>query len=116
MHDPIKEAEMTKELRTARGYLLAVGIIMFVMDMVFIHLVFGKQMLESWRMGLTVVSACMLAAFVALYFFAKRQPTLCLVLGLVLFWSIQLVNMAIDPKSITQGIILKILFTMALVK
>lgn len=116
MNDPTKQAEMSKELTTARRALLAVGIIMFVMDMIFIQGVYADRLAASDRNLLTAVSAGVLAIFVALFFFAKQRPRLCLSLGLVIFWGIQIFNMVEDPKAITQGILLKIFFTLALVK
>jgi hypothetical protein len=116
MNDPTKQAEMSKELTNARRALLAVGIIMFVMDMIFIQGVYADRLAASDRNLLTAVSAGVLAVFVALFVFAKQRPRLCLTLGLVIFWGIQIFNMVQDPKAITQGILLKIFFTLALVK
>ena len=111
-----KRALAAKELKTARTWLLVVGLIMFVMDMVFIHAVYGDRIASSVKTRLTVLSAVLLTGFVVLYIFSKHKPRLCLALGLALFWGIQLYNMSIDPASIRQGILLKVLFTMALFK
>jgi hypothetical protein len=116
MDDLGKRALAAKELKNARNALLWVGLIMFVMDMIFIHAVYGDRLPSDIKTRLTVLSAVLFAGFIALYVFSKQKPRLCLTLGLVLFWGIQLFNMAADPKSITQGIVLKVLFTMALVK
>lgn len=116
MNDPIRQAEMSKELTNARRALLAVGIIMFVADMIYIHAIYADRLAPDARNLLTGFAAGVLAIFVALYFFAKQRPRLCLTLGLVIFWAIQLYNISQDPKAIAQGILLKVFFTIALVK
>jgi hypothetical protein len=109
-------AEMNKELRRARGWLLGVGILMFVMDMIFVHGVYADRLLSEDKTKITAISAGILAVFVALWWFSKQKPKLCLALGLAAFWGLQLFNAIQDPKSLTQGIIVKIFFTVALVK
>jgi hypothetical protein len=59
-----------------------------------------------------------LAYFIALWWFAKTYPKVCCVLALVGFWGLQIgvAVLANDFESLfRQGIILKILFTIALV-
>jgi peptidoglycan/LPS O-acetylase OafA/YrhL len=109
-------AEMNKELRRARGWLLGVGILMFLYDMVMVHLGHGAAFTSTRKAVVTAVDAVILAIFVGLWWFAKRKPRLCLTLGLVLFWALQLVNAWGDPKTLFGGFILKIVFTVALVK
>lgn len=109
-------AELNKEIRRARGWLIAVGIIMFVMDMILIHAVYGDQLTDDWKNRIMALSGGIMAVFFALAFFTSRKPKLCLILGLVVFWGLQLYNAAIDPSTLTQGIVLKIFFTVALVK
>ena len=110
-------AEMNKELRRARGWLLAVGLIMFLYDMAMVHLGdAGDRMNTTGKTVATVIDGLVLAIFVALWWFAKRKPRLCLTLGLVLYWAIQLLAAYGDPKTLFGGLILKIGFTVALVK
>lgn len=111
-----KRALAAKELKSARNALLWVGIIMFVMDMIFIQVVYADRLPTDFKNKLTALSVALFSGFILLYIFSKQRPKLCLTLGLVLFWGIQLYNMSIDPKAITQGILLKVLFTMALIK
>ena len=116
MQQDSRQLEMSKELTNARRALLAVGIIMFAMDLVVIHVLQKDQLAPSERNLITLLSLFILGIFVGLYFFAKSRPRIALTLGLVIFWGIQIFNITQAPKAITQGIVLKIFFTLALVK
>jgi hypothetical protein len=114
-----KKTELTAELRKARGWILAVGIIMFTMDMIMIYVVHGKELPQEWKTKLTMYDAIILAYFVGLWWFAQKKPKLCCVLALVGFWGLQIYVASFDPGGfgvgIMKGIILKVLFTLALV-
>src|SRR5688572_27375812 len=96
MDNSPKRAEMNKELRRARRALLAVGIIMFAMDMIFIHGVYRDRLLAEDRNIITAISAGLLCVFIGLWYFTPRHPRLCLGLGFVAFWGIQIYNMVED--------------------
>lgn len=113
------KAEMSAELRRARGWILAVGIIMFVVDTVLIQVVQKNQIPEVWRTRFLVIDLVILGYFVTLFFVAKSQPKLACVLALVGYWGLQIGVAAWvgDFTSLfTQGILIKILFTVALVQ
>jgi hypothetical protein len=116
MRDPTKQAELTKELKSARNYLFVVGLLMFAVDMLFIHVLQKDQLTPKFKNVVTAIDIAVLAAFVTLGLFVHKRPRLCLIAGLVLFWVIQLAGAYDNPKALTQGILLKVLFTMALVK
>jgi hypothetical protein len=113
------KTEMTAELRRARGWILAVGIIMFVVDTVLIQVVQKDQIPDIWRTRFLVFDVVVLGYFVTLFFVAKSQPKLACVLALVGYWGLQ-IGVAVwvgDVKALfTQGILIKILFTAALIK
>src|SRR5262245_10390468 len=105
------QAQMTAELRRARTWLLVVGILMFVVDMIFVFGVNADYLpAEAKRLALGIDTGILLT-FVALWWFAKSKPRLCLGLGLVVFWGIHIYAAVVDPTTIKNGIILKILFT-----
>jgi hypothetical protein len=108
--------EMTSELRRARGWLLGVGILQFVVDMIMIHGVYGDRLPADLKTNATLLDLGILVGFVALWWFARVKPKLCLTLGLVLFWGVHLYNAIQDPTTLYKGIIVKIFFTMALVR
>ena len=110
-------AEMNKELRRARGWLLAVGILMLILNLVGVYATKDSDAMPAAAKAIgALISGVIFAAFLALWWFAKRKPKLCLTLGLVLYWGLQIWNAFYDPSTLYQGIILKILFTGALVK
>jgi hypothetical protein len=63
-----------------------------------------------------IISAVLSSGFVALWWFARVKPKLCLALGLALFWGIQIYSASHDSKWLTRGIVVKVLFTVALVR
>lgn len=109
-------AELNAEIRKARGWLIAVGAIMFAVDMFQIHVQYGKLLPSDFKTKITIISAAILVTFIGLAVLVSKKPKLALILGLTVFWGIVVVNGFLDPKSIAQGFLLKILFTAALIK
>jgi FtsH-binding integral membrane protein len=111
--------ELTVEMRKARGWILAVGLIMFAIDMVLIQVVQKDQIASLWRTRFLIIDVAMLACFVTLFFVAAKYPRAACLGALAVFWGLHL-GVAVFTGSIealfTQGIIMKILFTVALVR
>jgi peptidoglycan/LPS O-acetylase OafA/YrhL len=108
--------ERDAQLRKARVWLIVVGIIMFVTDMVYIHAINKDWLTDDDKTHLTMLSGGVMVAFFALAFFTKQKPKLCLILGLVIFWGLQLYGAMDDPSLLFKGLLLKIFFTAALIK
>jgi hypothetical protein len=111
--------ELSLEMKRARGWILAVGIIMFVVDTVLLQVVQKDQILPMWRTRFLIIDTVILAYFVALFFAAKKYPKAACVLALVGYWGLQVgvAAWAGDFSSLfTQGLLMKILFTIALVR
>lgn len=115
MENTEKRAELTKELRTARKYLAGVAILMFVVDMVML-MAQREQLTSDGRNLIIAIDSFILGLFFALAYFVPRAPRFCLGAGLVLFWLIQFVAAYGDWSQVYRGLIVKILFTMALWK
>jgi hypothetical protein len=119
-----KQAEMTRELKSARTWLIVVGAIQFAMDLLILHVLqmptgLGNAtdpVLVDIRTRYTIYAAVLFAAFVGLWIYSKQKPKLCLILALVVFWGVHLWVIAQDPENAYRGIIIKVLFTMALIK
>lgn len=110
--------ELTQELRKARTWILAVGILMFVVDMIMVYAVYGNMLPDSWKRTILLLDLGVLAYFIFMWWWAKSQPKLACILALVGFWALQ-IGVAMysgDPTSIVKGPIIKILFTVALIK
>ncbi|HEY3804809.1 MAG TPA: hypothetical protein VGL61_19485 [Kofleriaceae bacterium] len=106
-------------MKRARGWILAVGIIMFVVDTVLLQVVQKAQIPPVWRTRFLIIDTVILAYFVTLFFAAKKHPKAACILALAGYWGLQIGVAAWvgDFSSLfTQGILLKILFTIALVR
>jgi hypothetical protein len=118
--DAFKRNEITIELRRARNWILGVGILMFIVD----QLVFAVSIppgadpaaVSAARTWLLKVDGALLGFFVGMYFLARVRPVIGCVLALIGFWGVALWAASLDGGSIFHGIIVKILFTMALVR
>lgn len=113
--DQFKRDQLTRELRKARNWILAVGIIMFVVDMVFIYGLYDRQIPQEWKSRLLTYDLIILGFFVGMYILAYSKPVLACVLALCGFWALHLYLASVNPASLTQGLVMKIFFTLALV-
>lgn len=111
-----KQTEMTNELRKARNWILAVGLIMFVVDTIMVYVVGPDRFTPEGKKLITLIDLGVLGYFVGMYVLARFKPVAGCVLALVGFWGIVLFNAVSDPKTLASGIILKIFFTLALIK
>ena len=111
--------ELSQEMKRARGWILAVGILIFVVDTILLQVVQHDQLPAIWRTRFLVMDCVILGYFVALFFAAKSHPKAACLLALLGYWGLQ-IGVAVWVGDfvglITQGIIVKILFTMALVR
>ncbi len=110
-----KKDEMTRELRKARNWILAVGLIMFTFDMVMVYAVYGDRLPSYWKTKILTYDLIILGFFVGMYILAYSKPVLACVLALCGFWGLHLYLATINPSSLKDGIIMKILFTVALI-
>jgi hypothetical protein len=111
-----KRAELTRQLRSARGWILAVGLLNFAVEMFVIYIWWDGRIDAAWRTRLTIYDAGILAYFIALWWFAPVRPVLCCVLALAGFWALQAFLAVVDPDTLAQNVLVKALFTIALVK
>jgi hypothetical protein len=102
-------------LETARKWILAIGIIYVVSAFIMVAIA-GDMMLDEDRNLLYGVSFALCAIHVGLWWWAKTAPFPAAVVALVLFITVQLINLAAEPSSFYKGIVIKILFLVALVR
>jgi hypothetical protein len=102
-------------VRKARNWILGVGIAMFVFDQFMIQIWYGESIPADWRLKLLLLDAVLLVIFVAMYIMARTKPLAACIVALCVFWALHLVLAVFDPTSLFNGIIVKILFTIALV-
>lgn len=65
---------------------------------------------------LLVVNIALAVIYFGLWIWAKRNPYLAALIALLLFLTVIVVSAVIEPKSLAQGVLLKILFIMALAR
>jgi hypothetical protein len=109
-----KQVEMTTELRRARGWILGVGTVMLVYNLVAIHVV-NAQLPGEIKTRATAYVLGIFMFLLAMWWLAGRRPVLACVLALLGFWGLAL-YMTMDGSSILQGIVMKVLFTLALIR
>jgi len=111
-----QRAELTKQLRSARGWILFVGVAAFAIEMFVIYILWNDRIDPTWRSQLTLYDAGILAYFIAMWWFAQYRPVLCCLLALAGFWALQAYLAAMNPETLAQGIVVKALFTIALIR
>lgn len=112
MHLELQIAAMHQPaLDTARKWILAIGIIYVVSALVMGAIV--GDMTDKYIWGPTIA---LFICHLGLWWWAKTQPFPAAVVALVLFLTVQLVNAAMNPDTIHHGIVVKILFLVALIK
>jgi hypothetical protein len=101
-------------LRRARGWILGVGIAMFVFDQLSVQLGAGAHDPAEERFIALVVDAAVLAFFVVMFVVARKRPMGACIAALCGFWGLHLLGALANPVSVFSGLIPKILFTVAL--
>jgi hypothetical protein len=111
-----KRAELTRQLRSARGWILAVGLLNFAVEMFVVYIWWNGRIDPAWRTRLLLYDTAILAYFVALWWFAQYRPVLCCILAVAGFWALQVLIAVADRDTLAQNVLLKALFTIALIK
>lgn len=108
-------AVLEPKLRQARGWILAIGIIYLVSAALQVALADGR--LSSDEITFSFASAgALFAIHMGLWWWARTAPFAAALVALVLFLTLQLVWAALDPQTLTHGIIIKVLFLIALIQ
>ena len=109
--------ELNAELKKARAWILGVGILMVIVDQIMFAVQGGWDIPFQYVSWFFIIDGVILVVFVTLWWWAKSQPKLACILALVAFWGIQLAGAVLsgDPANLFKGIIVKVLFTVALV-
>jgi hypothetical protein len=111
-----KRAELTRQLRSARGWILAVGLLNFAVEMFVVYIWWNGRIDPAWRTRLLLYDTAILAYFMALWWFAQYRPVLCCILAVAGFWALQVLIAIADRDTLAQNVLLKALFTIALIK
>jgi hypothetical protein len=121
MDDAGKRLELTQELKRARYWILGVGIATVIFDQIYFQLEISKydlprDIVSELRNHAFLTEGVVLAFFIGMFILAKFKPVIGCVLALIGFWALALWAVDFDPTQLWRGIIVKILFTSALVR
>ncbi|HEY4238278.1 MAG TPA: hypothetical protein VGM88_00605 [Kofleriaceae bacterium] len=106
--------ELHTELRLARVCILVVTLLWVLTDQLMVHMTAG---VDGWTVGfVTIIDGIALVVFVGLFFFAVWRPVMATGAALVAFWLIHLVAGILEPQTLSQGLLMKALDTIILVK
>jgi hypothetical protein len=111
--------EMTQELKRARGWILAVGLIMAISDTVMVRFVHGNDYTDKAKNLALIIDVVIVAIFALLALAMSKWPRGAALAALVTFWGLQVLGAALSgnfAEGMVQGILIKILFTVALVR
>ena len=111
-----KRAELTRQLRSARGWILAVGLLNFAVEMFVVYIWWNGRIDPAWRTRLLLYDTAILAYFMALWWCAQYRPVLCCILAVAGFWALQILIAIADQNTLAEGLVIKVLFTIALIK
>lgn len=103
------------KLRQARGWILAVGII-YVVSAVMQVTLLPDRMADGDVVFVLALNTGLCLVHLGLWWWARTAPFAAAVVALVLFVTLQIVELALDPSSIGRGVIIKVLFLVALVQ
>lgn len=116
--DAAAEANAVKKLKSARTWLLVIGILYAVSPFLMLA-ISGISPAKAWTvpMGklLLISNLALCVIHVGLFFWASTQPFAAAVVGLSLFATVQLVNVVVEPASLTQGLVVKAIFLSVLI-
>ena len=131
----LAQAARDKQISTARILLFIVGVMEIGMTIVGIFLLHSnideeirkaggaqnvpRQQVELAYMigyGLSALAILVGVTFLVLGALVKRFPLACTISGLVLFIVVQLIAAFVEPKTLVQGWLLKIIFVVCLIK
>jgi hypothetical protein len=129
----LAQASRGQQLNSARTTLIVIGVLTLVVNVIFMALIPGQIRSELAKNGQVLPEEAMAVAtgiamaiqgifvllgvlFIVLGTLVKRFPVPCTLTALVLYILAALVTAAIDPTTLLQGIIIKVIIVVALFK
>jgi len=109
--------QLHRKAKQAFGALLAVAILTFIFGLL-LSFALGRAGKEYAAMAvvLLVTNLILAGIYAGLAFWARKNPLPAALVGLVLFVTIHVINVVMDPMTIAQGIIVKIIIIAVLVR
>jgi zinc ribbon protein len=113
----LQAATLQKQARRAAGALLVVAILQVAFGLLSLaepEIVFGPGIEAPPAVYVTVFGIA--AVFFGLFLWARKNPLPAAIVGLVLFLSLHLLEAVANPRSLAQGVIVKVIVIVILVK
>ncbi|HEX4417612.1 MAG TPA: hypothetical protein VH165_06915 [Kofleriaceae bacterium] len=110
------EQMIAREVRMARGWLIAVAVLSFVQQMLYAFNL--PPQIQGMQPLYLLVASTQFTLFFGLWLIASRKPKQSLILALVAFWVIQLLVIVTSPLEAVVGVfpmLLRLAFTLALI-
>lgn len=115
------EALSGPALASARRWILAVAVLMSIGTLI-LYMQLGEHAaaqgisdFESLRLYAVAPVAALTLCFFGLWLWARKQPFAAAVVALALFVTLQVVNTILDPSTLVQGLIFKVIVTCVLI-
>lgn len=105
--------KLVPKLKKARGWILGIGILYAVSALLMVAISGVPWSIPEVKI-LLATNFALFAIHIGLWFWAKTAPFAAAVVALALFLTVHLVNAIIEPASLVRGILIKILFLIAL--
>jgi hypothetical protein len=113
----VKVEEMiARELRVARGWLIAVALLAFVLQILFAYNLPPK--IESKQQLFVIIACAQFAVFFGAWLLSHWKPKFSLILALIEFWIIQVFVIVTSPLESVfslSSIVFRLAFTLALI-
>lgn len=110
----VEALERTK-LASARKWILGIGF-WYLVSGLFLFVIMREPGMRETRNLYIATHVGMFVIHVGLYLWARKAPLAAAVVSLILFLSLHIANAVMDPTQIYQGILIKVLFIVVLVK
>lgn len=108
-------ATVTPALDAARKWILAIGVL-YLVSQVVMALMMRRELTSDGFKILIAIGAGLFVLHLGLWFWARKAPFAAAVVALVAFITLQLVGAVLDPSSLYKGLIIKVLFVVALTR
>jgi len=113
----LQRSQLRKQAGRAAGALFAVAVLHVIGGVVFYFLLKNNPQVEPGAPRILLIMNLVLAGvYAGLGFWGRVSPLPAAIVGLVLFVSVWAVSAVLDPASIVQGIIVKIIVIAVLVR
>lgn len=103
-------------VKSGRGAILAVAILQAIGGILIYVVLKNQGADDSAALLVSVINFVLSGIFFGLWIWAKSSPLAASVTALVIFLTVHLANAVMDPKTLIQGIIVKVIVIVCLVK